>query len=229
MYPARSDLLIAAGMDHLVTGPPTPCGDRELPDSARVSFTAELQPGERYGWTSWWPTDGLEPHGTGALRSGRRCPRGARQIGWGGLLYDQRRYLDDFWARADVEVNGDPEIQQAVRFSLFHVLQAGARAERRAIPAKGLTGPATTATLLGHGDVCAAGPDVDRPVPPRRTRCAGAIRPSRWPRHARSSSGWPVPPSRGAPSTARNVPAIGRRERMRFTSTPTSPTPSSAT
>src|SRR5690606_12146820 len=33
------------------------------------------------------------------------------------------------------------EIQQAVRFSLFHVLQAGARAERRMIPAKGLTGP----------------------------------------------------------------------------------------
>ena len=31
--------------------------------------------------------------------------------------------------------------QQAVRFGLFHVLQAGARAERRAMPAKGLTGP----------------------------------------------------------------------------------------
>ena len=34
-----------------------------------------------------------------------------------------------------------PRSQQAVRFSLFHVLQAGARAEGRAIPAKGLTGP----------------------------------------------------------------------------------------
>jgi alpha,alpha-trehalose phosphorylase len=33
------------------------------------------------------------------------------------------------------------EVQQAVRFGLFHVLQAGARAEGRAIPAKGLTGP----------------------------------------------------------------------------------------
>jgi alpha,alpha-trehalose phosphorylase len=32
------------------------------------------------------------------------------------------------------------EIQQAVRFGLFHILQAGARAELRAIPAKGLTG-----------------------------------------------------------------------------------------
>src|SRR5690606_23499995 len=34
----------------------------------------------------------------------------------------------------------DVEVQQAVRFGLFHLLQAGARAERRPIAAKGLTG-----------------------------------------------------------------------------------------
>ena len=39
-----------------------------------------------------------------------------------------------------MEIDGDEEIQQAVRFSLFHVMQAGARNEQRAIPAKGLTG-----------------------------------------------------------------------------------------
>src|SRR5262249_48382760 len=57
------------------------------------------------------------------------------------LLAEQREYLDDFWHRADVEVEGDAEVQQAVRFGLFHVLQAGARGENRPIPAKGLTGP----------------------------------------------------------------------------------------
>ncbi|MBO0821327.1 MAG: glycoside hydrolase family 65 protein, partial [Nocardiopsaceae bacterium] len=46
-----------------------------------------------------------------------------------------------FWAHADVTLEGDVELQQAVRFGMFHVLQAGARAEQRAIPAKGLTGP----------------------------------------------------------------------------------------
>jgi alpha,alpha-trehalose phosphorylase len=50
---------------------------------------------------------------------------------------EQRAYLDDFWDRADVEGDGDTEVQQAVRFALFRVLQA----ENRAIPAKGLTGP----------------------------------------------------------------------------------------
>jgi alpha,alpha-trehalose phosphorylase len=39
-----------------------------------------------------------------------------------------------------VEVEGDPQLQQAVRFALFQVVQAAARAEQRAIPAKGLTG-----------------------------------------------------------------------------------------
>ena len=65
----------------------------------------------------------------------------ARHAGWDGLLAGQRETLDDFWRRADVELDGDLEIQQAVRFGLFHTMQAGARAERRAIPAKGLTGP----------------------------------------------------------------------------------------
>src|SRR5690606_6180463 len=49
-------------------------------------------------------------------------------------------YLDEIWDHADVEIDGDDELQQAVRFALFQVVQAAARCERRAIPAKGLTG-----------------------------------------------------------------------------------------
>src|SRR5439155_6047071 len=64
-----------------------------------------------------------------------------RLSGWEGLLAEQQSYLDDFWNRADVRLEGDAELQQAVRFALFHVLQSAARAEQRAVPAKGLTGP----------------------------------------------------------------------------------------
>ncbi len=64
----------------------------------------------------------------------------AEETGWDGLLTQQADYLADFWDRADVVLDGDPEIQQAIRFGLFHVLQAGARAEGQPIPAKGLTG-----------------------------------------------------------------------------------------
>ena len=65
----------------------------------------------------------------------------AKQSGWDQLLSDQRAALDSFWTGADVEIDGDPAVQQAVRVALFHVFQAAVRAEQRAIPAKGLTGP----------------------------------------------------------------------------------------
>src|SRR5262249_56890331 len=65
----------------------------------------------------------------------------ARLSGWHGLLADQGDYLKAFWEQADIEMEGDEELQQAVRFGLFHVLQSAARAEQRGVAAKGLTGP----------------------------------------------------------------------------------------
>ena len=115
---------------------------RVFEDGGLVTATTVLQPGQRlrvikfvaYGWSGERSLPAVRDQVWAALSA-------ARQTGWDGLLAEQRAYLDDFWDRADVEVDGDPEIQQAVRFGLFHVLQAGARAEDRPIPAKGLTGP----------------------------------------------------------------------------------------
>ena len=64
----------------------------------------------------------------------------ARRGGIDKLLAEQEAYLAEFWDRADVVVRGDPAIQQIIRFNLFHIAQASARAERIGIPAKGLTG-----------------------------------------------------------------------------------------
>jgi alpha,alpha-trehalose phosphorylase len=139
-----SRLRLAAAMDHLVAGPEgTEIGGAETSDDlGRVTVTADLEPGQRlrvvkflaYGWSSRRSSAALRDQVAAALAE-------ARHTGWDGLLAAQRAYLDEFWDRADVEVEGDADLQQAVRFALFHVLQAGARAERRAIPAKGLTGP----------------------------------------------------------------------------------------
>ena len=71
--------------------------------------------------------------------------------GFSALLASQEQYLDDFWRRSDVQVRDvradrtkrtTVEIQQAIRFNLFHILQASARAEDTGVPAKGLTGQA---------------------------------------------------------------------------------------
>ena len=139
----QSALRMAAGMDHFVEGPP---GTETLTESgedlARVTITADIAPGQplrvvkllAYGWSSQRSTAALRDQVAAALA-------GARRTGWDGLLAGQRGYLDDFWERADVELEGDAELQQSVRFALFHTLQAGARGEQRAIAAKGLTGP----------------------------------------------------------------------------------------
>ncbi len=60
--------------------------------------------------------------------------------GYDDLEQRQRAYLDDFWSRADVQLEAEPRVQQAVRWNIFQLCQASARAETTGIPAKGLTG-----------------------------------------------------------------------------------------
>jgi alpha,alpha-trehalose phosphorylase len=137
-----SKLRIAAGMLHEVHGPAKMTTNSEsFPDVGRLMVAAEAAAGEElrivkyigYGWSSQRSRAALIDQVSGALAA-------AALSGWDGMIDEQRGYLDEFWKGADVEVEGDVEIQQAVRFGLFHILQSGARAENRPIPAKGLTG-----------------------------------------------------------------------------------------
>ena len=137
-----SGLRMAAGMDHVIEGPEgTVTVAESQPDLGRLTVSTELQPGEKlrivkflgYGWSSQRSLPSLRDQVHLALAA-------ARRTGWDGLLKSQREYLADFWERADIQLEGDAAVQQAVRFALFHVIQAAARAELRAIPAKGLTG-----------------------------------------------------------------------------------------
>jgi alpha,alpha-trehalose phosphorylase len=74
-------------------------------------------------------------------RCTRTLDRAVRE-GYDALAKVQKEFLDDFWPRADVVVEAEPRIQQAVRWNVFQILQASARAETTGIPAKGLTGQA---------------------------------------------------------------------------------------
>lgn len=139
----RSKLRMAAAMDHVLDcGSPVQTGIQVEEDLARLTAAVDIQSGDSlvltkflgYGWSARRSAPAIRAQVDAALS-------GARQTGWQGLLDEQRAFLDEFWANADIEIDGDPELQQAVRFALFHVLQAGARGESRAIPAKGLTGP----------------------------------------------------------------------------------------
>lgn len=137
-----SGLSMAAGMEHVID----PREDLETlvesePDLGRLTVTATLTPGRplrivkllAYHWSPQQSVEWLRDQVDGSLET-------AMAEGFDGLARAQQAYLEDFWSRADIEVDGDPELQQALRFALFQTLQACARAEERAIPAKGLTG-----------------------------------------------------------------------------------------
>jgi alpha,alpha-trehalose phosphorylase len=138
-----SGLRMAAAMDHVIDGPPgTETTIEAYEDLARLTITTEVLPGKplrltkflAYGWSAQRSVPAVRDQVGAALA-------GAKHTGWDGLAEQQRAFLDRFWEHADVELEGDAELQQAIRFSLFNVLQAGARGEQRAIAAKGLTGP----------------------------------------------------------------------------------------
>ncbi|OBK31066.1 glycosyl hydrolase [Mycobacterium asiaticum] len=139
----RSGLRVATGMDHhleLSSAADVTIGAEE--DLARLTIAVDVAKGEvlrltkyvAYGWSSRRSVPALRAQVDAALAQ-------AKQTGWQNLLARQRDYLDKFWSHADIEIDGCPELQQAVRYALFQVLQAGARGESRPIPAKGLTGP----------------------------------------------------------------------------------------
>ncbi|MBV9535819.1 MAG: glycoside hydrolase family 65 protein [Solirubrobacterales bacterium] len=142
-YTRASGLTMSCAMGHVVDGPGgTGMRVEAFEDVARLAVSAEASPGKplrlikyvAYGWSSVRSPPAIRDQVGAALTE-------AEHRGWDKLLAEQRAYLDAFWERADVQIDGDTELQQAVRFALFHILQAGARAEGRAIPAKGLTGP----------------------------------------------------------------------------------------
>jgi len=138
----RSGLRMATAVDHIVDGPEGTMTESDSePDLARVAVSTELALGQRltvvklvgYGWSSERSMPALRDQVDAALLA-------ARRIGWDGLLAGQRAHLDEIWERADIEIEGDEELQQAVRFAIFQIVQAAARAEQRPIPAKGLSG-----------------------------------------------------------------------------------------
>jgi alpha,alpha-trehalose phosphorylase len=121
-------------------------------DFGRVAFTIEARSGVPIELTKY-----IVYHTSPTASAEELCGRAEWTMdritsqGIQKLLAAQEQYMDDFWRRSDVRVKdvrkertkrSTVEIQQAIRFNLFHILQAAARAEGTGVPAKGLTGKA---------------------------------------------------------------------------------------
>ena len=139
----RSGLAVASGMDHVIElAEGTPKTLLQIDeDLGRVTISALLKPGQplriikflAYHWSGRQSMDWLRDQVDASLEN-------AISAGFDGLAAAQRTYLDRYWRVADFQIDGDQELQQAIRFAKFQLLQASARAETRAVGAKGLTG-----------------------------------------------------------------------------------------
>ncbi|HSH07094.1 MAG TPA: glycosyl hydrolase family 65 protein [Burkholderiales bacterium] len=149
----RTKMTLACGIDHRIE---TECRSRWKPnlqaDFGQVAFTVDAEPGKPIRLEKF-----IAYHSSATASPEQVCGRVAWTLdrivanGFDVLAASQQRTMDDFWRRSDVQVQNvrtgrvrrtTVEVQQAIRFNLFHILQAAARADNTGVPAKGLTGSA---------------------------------------------------------------------------------------
>jgi alpha,alpha-trehalose phosphorylase len=110
-------------------------------DAANLVVVADLEPGQPLRLSKYvayhWAAQAAR--GDLVARVDRTLDRAARD-GYDSIEFGQRRHVKDFWRRSDVELDGNDDLQRAVRFNLFQLMQATARGEGFGVPAKGLTG-----------------------------------------------------------------------------------------
>jgi alpha,alpha-trehalose phosphorylase len=138
----NSGLEVACGVEHRADAPGGAVMEAAAAgDAAQVVVLADLAAGESLRLTKsvayHWAAQ--PPAGDVPARVNRTLDRAAR-LGRDAIELRHRRHVEDFWHRSDVRLDGAPELQQAVRFNLFSLLQATARGEGLGVPAKGVTG-----------------------------------------------------------------------------------------
>jgi len=138
----ESGMTLAVAADHLIETENSYTQRVTVEDDlAKMSYRIQAKPGQPIRLTklvAYHTSRGVPPRelvDRCCRTIERACEDGVEKI-----FEAQRDWLTAFWERSDVEVPGHPAVQQAIRWNLFQVAQASARAEGAGIPAKGVTG-----------------------------------------------------------------------------------------
>jgi alpha,alpha-trehalose phosphorylase len=139
---SQSRMTVAVMADHLLETENEVVRRHSIqPDRAKNVFRVQAKAGVPIRLTkvvSYHSSRGVPPH-----ELIDRCERTLDRVAGEGVArqYEkQRAWFDGFWERSDVEIPHDVELQQAVRWNLFQLAQATARADGLGVAAKGVTG-----------------------------------------------------------------------------------------
>lgn len=138
---ANSGMTLACGTRHIVDCvSPYTVESTIGADLAKSVITVDARPGETIRITklaAYHSSTGVPPQ-----ELADRCARTlARAVSEGPqkIVDLQGAWLDEYWAKTDIELVGDDAAQQAVRWNLFQLAQASARTHENGIAAKGVT------------------------------------------------------------------------------------------
>ncbi len=79
--------------------------------------------------------------------------RDVEDAGFEQLLGEQRAAFGEFWEAADIRVEGDPELQRAIRLALLQLATSVGEEGETALGARGLTGPGYRGHVFWDADV----------------------------------------------------------------------------
>ena len=156
---ANSGMSIACAVRHHIEAQLDPLVAVEVgPHEGRVEISTPMCEGESLRLVKYlaYHTSRYSPPHDGHVvvddvdELATRCTRSLDRVvhdGFVGLVDDQQRWLQRFWAASDVEIVGRPEgdvdralaDQQAMRWNLFQLAQASAQTGENGIAAKGVT------------------------------------------------------------------------------------------
>ncbi|WP_416418868.1 glycoside hydrolase family 65 protein [Paenarthrobacter aromaticivorans] len=133
---------IAMAVDHWISAEGQPFETAVAEDESSVRYVLAINSGEAFrlektvsyvvaGRTLADDDDGGESLAADAE---------ANLVPFSEILAQSQAHYSQYWTTADVAIGGQPELQQAVRWALFQLAQATARAGVAGIPAKGVSG-----------------------------------------------------------------------------------------
>ena len=120
-----------------------PAGAHTEPGAVTVAFHDERRAGVLDRFAAYAVRDGAAKSALSA----------AKEAGFERLLREHREAWARRWQAADIVIEGDPDLQRAIRFSLFHLMASVGDRDEAAVGARGLTGPAYRGHVFWDSDV----------------------------------------------------------------------------
>ena len=140
---SHSGLGLAIGVDHeLYTADPISIETRMNADLGRRTYRISATKGQPILLVKWvaYHHGPAEVEVADLVGLALLTIDDAQAVGKEAIEAEQQTWLEEYWTNADVQLDGQPELQQAVRWCLFELAQATARADGGGIGAKGVTG-----------------------------------------------------------------------------------------